>query len=60
MGREWGKEGESFHVCFSAAQCWQGTVAEEGSAWSASAIIFRGNAPCLLVSSCIIHVCDIA
>ena len=30
------KEGESFHVCFSAAQCWLGTVAEQGSAWSAS------------------------
>ena len=30
------KEGESFHVCFSAAQCWRGTVAEQGSAWSAS------------------------
>ena len=32
------KEGESFHVCFSAAQCWLGTVAEQGSAWSASAV----------------------
>ena len=30
------EEGESFHVCFSAAQCWLGTVAEQGSAWSAS------------------------
>ena len=30
------EEGESFHVCFSAAQCWRGTVAEQGSAWSAS------------------------
>ena len=30
------KEGESFHVCFSAAQCWLGTVAEQGSAWLAS------------------------
>ena len=30
------KEGESFHVCFSAAQCWLVTVAEQGSAWSAS------------------------
>ena len=30
------KEGESFHVCFSATQCWPGTVAEQGSAWSAS------------------------
>ena len=30
------KEGESFHVCFSAAQCWLGTVAEQGLAWSAS------------------------
>ena len=30
------KEGESFHVCLSAAQCWRGTVAEQGSAWSAS------------------------
>ena len=33
------KEGESFHVCFSAAQCWLGTVAEQGSAWSASTSI---------------------
>ena len=33
------KEGESFHVCFSAAQCWLGTVAEQGSAWSASILI---------------------
>ena len=33
------KEGESFHVCFSAAQCWLGTVAEQGSAWSASTFI---------------------
>ena len=32
------KEGESFHVCFCAAQCWLGTVAELGSAWSASII----------------------
>ena len=32
-------EGESFHVCFSAAQCWRGTVAEQGSAWSASCLI---------------------
>ena len=31
-----GEKGESFHVCFSAAQCWLGTVAEQGSAWSAS------------------------
>ena len=30
------KEGESFHVRFSAAECWRGTVAEQGSAWSAS------------------------
>ena len=29
------KEGESFHVRFSAAQCWRGTGAEQGSAWSA-------------------------
>ena len=35
------KEGESFHVCFSAAQCWRGTVAEQGSAWSASVSIKR-------------------
>ena len=35
------KEGESFHVCFSAAQCWLGTVAEQGSAWSASIYIKR-------------------
>ena len=35
MGREWGKKGESF-ICFSAAQSWRGTVAEQGSAWSAS------------------------
>ena len=35
------KEGESFHVCFSAAQCWLGTVAEQGSAWSASIYINR-------------------
>ena len=34
------KEGESFHVCFSAAQCWRGTVAEQGSAWSASLFIY--------------------
>ena len=34
-----GEKGESFHVCFSAAQCWLGTVAEQGSAWSASVII---------------------
>ena len=34
------KEGESFHVCFSAAQCWRGTVAEQGSAWSASIYIY--------------------
>ena len=33
------KEGESFHVCFSATQCWRGTVAEQGSAWSASKFI---------------------
>ena len=33
------KEGESFHGCFSAAQCWLGTVAEQGSAWSASIYI---------------------
>ena len=33
------KEGESFHVCFSAAQCWLGTVAEQGSAWSASTFL---------------------
>ena len=31
-----GEKGESFHVCFSAAQCWWGTGAEQGSAWSAS------------------------
>ena len=31
-----GEKGESFHVCFSAAQYWLGTVAEQGSAWSAS------------------------
>ena len=37
------KEGESFHVCFSAAQCWRGTVAEQGSAWSASASIKQGE-----------------
>ena len=30
------KGGESFHVCFSAAQCWRRTVAEQGSTWSAS------------------------
>ena len=36
MGRQWGKEGESFHACFPAAQCWLGTVAEQGSAWSAT------------------------
>ena len=30
------KEGEGFYVCFSASQCWRGTVAEQGSAWSAS------------------------
>ena len=36
MGREWGKRRREFHVCFSAAQCWLGTVAEQGSAWSAS------------------------
>ena len=41
MGWEWEKEGESFHVCFSAAQCWLGTVAEQGSAWSASIIYCR-------------------
>ena len=34
------KEGESFHVCFSAAQCWRGTVAEQVSAWSASRYIY--------------------
>ena len=34
------KEGESFHVCYSAAQCWLGTVAEQGSAWSASNTLF--------------------
>ena len=34
------EEGESFHVCFSAAQCWLGTVAEQGSAWSASIYIY--------------------
>ena len=34
------KEGESFHVCFSAAQCWRGTGAEQGSAWSASIYIY--------------------
>ena len=33
------KEGESFQVCFSAAQCWLGTVAEQGLAWSASTSI---------------------
>ena len=38
------KEGESFHVCFSAAQCWLGTVAEQGSAWSASIYIYRTRA----------------
>ena len=32
------KEGESFYICFSAAQCWRGTVAEQGSAWSASTL----------------------
>ena len=31
---------ESFHVCFSAAQRWLGTVAEQGSAWSASIYIY--------------------
>ena len=31
---------ESFHVCFSAAQRWLGTVAEQGSAWSASDDIY--------------------
>ena len=36
MGREWGKRRREFHVCFSAAQCWLGTVAEQGSAWTAS------------------------
>ena len=30
------KEGESFHVCFSAAQCWLGIVAKQSSALSAS------------------------
>ena len=35
------KEGESFHVCFSAAQCWLGTVAEQGSAWSASIYVYK-------------------
>ena len=35
------KEIESFHVCFSAAQCWQGTGAEQGPAWSASAQYIR-------------------
>ena len=34
------KEGESFHVCFSAAQCWRGTGAEQGSAWSASIYLY--------------------
>ena len=34
------KEGESFHVCFSAAQCWLWTVAEQGSAWSGSIYIY--------------------
>ena len=34
------KEGESFHVCFPAAQCWLGTVAEQGSAWTASIYIY--------------------
>ena len=33
------KEGESFQVFFSAAQCWLGTVAEQSSAWSASMYI---------------------
>ena len=40
------KEGESFHVCFCAAQCWLGTVAEQGSAWSAS--IYIRELSCIL------------
>ena len=44
------KEGESFHVCFSAAQCWRGTVAEQGSAWSASV--------CICVYMCVyVYIC---
>ena len=47
------KEGESFHVCLSAAQCWRGTVAEQGSAWSASRLymfhaIWKPRAVCRL------------
>ena len=40
------KEGESFHVCFSAAQCWLGTVAEQGLAWSASISPIMGIDDC--------------
>ena len=42
------KEGESFHVCLSAAQCWLGTVAEQGSAWSASIYLLKSSV-CLFV-----------
>ena len=40
-----GKKGESFHVCFSAARCWLGTVAEQGSAWWARfvCLLFIGH-----------------
>ena len=36
------KEEESLYVCFSAAQCWRGTGAGQGSAWSASIYIYLG------------------
>ena len=42
------KEEESFHVCFSAAQCWLGTVAEQGSAWLASLHLSKSSV-CLFV-----------
>ena len=43
------RDGGSFHVCFSGARCWMMTGSEQGSAWSASVMIFLIELDCLEV-----------
>ena len=40
--------GEKEEESFSAAQCWRGTVAEQGAAWSASLYLYKSSV-CLFV-----------